>query len=719
MSFSALQKIVTYVLALLGLSALSFGGELPVGSLIFLGLGFVLSWFTEGPWFARPGWSRFWTLLLPAALAIQVLRGFFLEGGWLALAMEFAGLLTISRLANRRSAADYQQIAMLAFVQLIAATVLTTDLGYALLFVAFVIVTPWVLTFAHLRREIERNYPAQRDARGGTDLARVLASKRIVGAPFLLWTLLLSVPMLLMTLALFVIFPRVGLGMVSFGNSRGQHVAGFGDNIELGQFGVIRDDPTVVIRVTPDRPLSTAEEARYLRLRGTAFDHYDGRTWTRSSDAAVPMSRMNEYFALKRMSRPDDRVFRVILERLDEPVLFLPHGSVGVRIPHRGLPGGPRERLKLTRGHGFDLRYRGTDDIGLIYDAVVTSQLDELDVPVARDLDDERYLALPPGHEQVYALARELTENVDDPRHKAALLLTHLRDGGRFRYTTEMPDTGERAPLEYFLFESQKGHCEYFATALAIMLRAVGIPSRNVTGFVGGKFNPYGGYYGIRQSDAHSWVEALIPDRGWVTLDPTPATRMSMGPSDWLLRDLSAMVDAARAYWMTKVVGYDVRTQIRFLRELGAFMREIRWPSLGFQKAQRADEAPGRSAGDALHELPQRVVIGLGCVLALLFVWRALRKRARARGALSESARKAQALYRALERTLEKQGRARPSHVSPEAHARSLASAGFPAAAQVRELTEAYTQARYGGQELTRARLAELRARLSEIKRAA
>ena len=112
--------------------------------------------------------------------------------------------------------------------------------------------------------------------------------------------------------------------MVNFGTSRGQHLAGFGDNIELGQFGVIRSDPTVVIRLTPDRPLSLREEARYLRLRGTAFDRYDGRTWTRSSDAVVPMARLNEYFALKRMARPEDRRFKVILERITNPSCFCP-----------------------------------------------------------------------------------------------------------------------------------------------------------------------------------------------------------------------------------------------------------------------------------------------------------------------------------------------------------------------------------------------------------
>ena len=136
----------------------------------------------------------------------------------------------------------------------------------------------------HLRAEIERNYPVETELRGGTDLSRVLASRRILGPRFLLWTSLLSIPMLLMTLLLFVAFPRVGLGFIGRSSQRGQHVSGFGDNVRLGGFGLIRDDPTVVVRVSAGRPLTVVEQERVLRLRGTAFDHYDGQTWTRSAD---------------------------------------------------------------------------------------------------------------------------------------------------------------------------------------------------------------------------------------------------------------------------------------------------------------------------------------------------------------------------------------------------------------------------------------------------
>lgn len=720
MSFAALQKLVTYILAGLGLAALSFGGELSPLSLLVLGLGYVASIFCEPPLIARPSWARAWTWGVAVALALQILRGLLWEGGaWLALAMEFAGLLTVSRLCNRRSAADYQQIAMLAFIQLIAATVLTTDLGYAVLFVAFVVVTPWVLTFAHLRREIERNYPVESDARGGTDVGRVLASKRIVGLPFLLWTLLLSVPMLAMTLGLFVIFPRVGLGMVSFGNSRGQHVSGFGDNISLGNFGVIRDDPTVVVRVSSDRPLTPREEARYLRLRGTAFDHYDGRTWTRSQTEPVPMSPLSDYYPLKRLPRSDDRIFKVILERLDESVLFLPHGAVGVRIPLRGLPGSMRERVRVTRGHGFDLRYSSSDELGIVYDAIVSDDLAEFDVPVAHDMDDDRYLELPPRHERVIALARDLTKDLDTEVDKAATLLKYLRDGGRFKYSVEMPDTGDKVPLDVFLFEEKRGHCEYFATALAVMLRAVGIPARNVNGFVGGKYNRFGGYYAVTQSEAHSWVEARLSGRGWVTLDPTPALRGALGSSGWLLRDLNAVVDAMRAYWVTRVIGYDVRSQLRALRELRAFMRELSWPSLGSSREDRArGEKLGALSRDELGVLLGKLALGLTVALLGLVAVRAFRQRRR-HPELGESARRARQLYLELDRVLRDKGHPRPSHLTPEAHARALEQAGFPAASAVRELTEAYTRARYGRGVMDQAHLRALKRRLKEVRRAA
>ncbi|MEY4511808.1 MAG: hypothetical protein RLZZ450_3930 [Pseudomonadota bacterium] len=711
MSFSKLQKWVTYLLAALGLSTLTFGGEIPVIALLVLAAGFFASWFCEEPLLSRPWWSKSITVGIAVALAAQVVRGVF-TGGWLGLAMEFAGLLSISRLANRRTASDYQQIAILAFMQLIAATVLTTDLGYAGVFVAFAVVTPWVLTFAHLRREIERNYPAESDVTGGNDLKRVLASKRIVDVSFLLWTALLSVPMLLMTVTLFAFFPRIGLGMLNFGTQRGEHVSGFGSDIELGGFGLIRDDPTVVVRVTMSRQLAPEVARRLLRLRGTAFDLYDGRKWTRDKGETIHMSPLGEYYPLKRMERDGDLTLKLVLDRLDEPVVFVPNGSVGVRIPERGAPG-RRERMTITRGHGFDIRYASQDELGIVYEAVVSPDARESDTPVDRELDDNRYLGVPPGHERIAALARQLTQGDESPYQKTRRLERYLRNGGVYKYSLQLPDTQGKLPLDVFLFDAKRGHCEYFSSALAIMLRSIGIPARNVTGFAGGEYNSYGGYYAVRQADAHSWVEALLPGRGWVVLDPTPGSRDAFHPAS-VFGELRAMVDAMRAYWMTRVVGYDLRTQMRGLRDLRDFFKRFRLGRGERTADQGADVAKQRREGVSgtwpLLGASAILLVGVG-----FFVLRRRRRHGAARG-LSDGARLAQELYRELELTLAKQGNARPRHITPEAHARALVENGFAEARAVSELTEVYVRTRYGAHELPAQKLAELRQLLRKVK---
>src|SRR6202008_3744488 len=110
------------------------------------------------------------------------------------------------------------------------------------------------------------------------------------------------------------------------------------------------------------------------------------------------------------------------------------------------------------------------------------------------------------------------------------------------------------APLEDFLFVQRRGHCEYFATALAILLRTQGIPTRVVNGFFGGEWNEFGGYYAVRQGDAHAWVEGYFPEAGWVMFDPTPTAPLSRGG---IFGFFDRLYDAARIRWFTYVIDYD------------------------------------------------------------------------------------------------------------------------------------------------------------------
>jgi hypothetical protein len=112
--------------------------------------------------------------------------------------------------------------------------------------------------------------------------------------------------------------------------------------------------------------------------------------------------------------------------------------------------------------------------------------------------------------------------------------------------------------LANFLFERKQGHCEYFASSMAVMLRTLGIPSRIVNGFRTGEFNDLTGQYVIRARNAHSWVEAYFPGTGWVSFDPTPAGNV---PSRTGWSRMQLYVDAAASFWREWIINYDVSHQ--------------------------------------------------------------------------------------------------------------------------------------------------------------
>jgi hypothetical protein len=128
-----------------------------------------------------------------------------------------------------------------------------------------------------------------------------------------------------------------------------------------------------------------------------------------------------------------------------------------------------------------------------------------------------------------------------------------------YRYTLNLKGSPGHDPLAHFLFESRAGHCEYFASAMAVMLRTIGIPSREVNGFLPGEYNDLGGDYIVRASDAHSWVEAYFPGSGWVTFDPTPP-----GPDEYsgMFTRFNMYLDWMQLNWNEWVVNYDFSHQM-------------------------------------------------------------------------------------------------------------------------------------------------------------
>ena len=715
MSFAKLHKLVAYLLSGLGMIALSLGSELELEVLALIFAGYFGSIFAEGKLIERPGYARGWNLAVVAMFAVQCARAAAAEPT-LAMAIEFAAFLQISRLWNRRTAADYQQIAVLSFVHLIAATVLSASLSYALIFIGFVIATPWMLALSQLRREIEGNYPASvpNDERAQAAVRRVLASKRVVGASFLLNTALLALPLFAMTLTIFVVVPRVGQGFLNLQRSHGQRVAGFGREVELGGFGVIRDDPTVVLRVTPLPKVDERAPRMSLRMRGTSFDHYDGRRWTRSPSGPqlLPNVDREQYMIRRPAKRGEDLALQIILDHLDEPVVFLPYGTVSIQVPARIVHAQSIAR-NIVHTAGLDLRYDDPDELGLFYTAYVSRDPAEADLLPMSSEKRGRYLQLPKGHEKIRELAEKVRGDATTPQLAARRILEFLHSA-RFQYSLEQPEVpADVPPLDVFLFKAHRGHCEYFASAMAIMLRTLGIPSRNVTGFVGGRYNPYGGYYALRQGDAHSWVEAYIEGRGWVTFDPTPPSRAAVGLRQSLWADLQALIDAVRTRWMTSVVGYDLRTQVNMLRRLARFFASQ--GGNGSDSPATSDEV-GREALKTLGRYALVLVLVI-CAAIAFWRWRVRHKKKPSHRAVPPEVEQAVKLYRDLERALAHAGHARPVATTPVEHARRLYAVGFAGAGDVEHVTERYMQVRYGGSVLSAAELPQLRSAVARVRK--
>jgi transglutaminase-like putative cysteine protease len=451
-----------------------------------------------------------------------------------------------------------------------------------------------------------------------------------------------------------------------------------------------------------------------LRLRGTSFDHYDGKRWTRSPSQSQLLTTFDrENYTIRRpYDRDHDQRLQIVLDHLDEPVVFLPYGTVALRVPAR-LQHAQQVTRELTGGPGMDVRYEDPDELGLMYTAYISKTPGEADLPPLPSERRARYLQMPTKHERVAALAHDLTQGATSDLESAQRIVRYLQSG-RFKYSLQLPDVKDQQPLDAFLFEQKRGHCEYFASAMAILLRAIDIPARNVTGFVGGRYNPYGGYYALRQGDAHSWVEAYIDGRGWVTYDPTPPLRAELGPKINLWADLQAFMDALKTRWLTSVVGYDLRTQIGMLRKLSQlFSSSDKRDSAGNSQGQ-IDFGGLKRAGRLLVML----LMAAGFLALALYVYRRRAQPGKKERPLTPQVADAVRLYRELERALAAGGYGRPTGATPLEHAQSLEDSGYVCAAEVRQITESYMRVRYGGAALEEPERLQLRAAIGRVRKA-
>jgi transglutaminase-like putative cysteine protease len=429
----------------------------------------------------------------------------------------------------------------------VAVSPVTTSAVFLALFVVFVAAGTWLLMSRHLLGETESLTPP---------VPR--PSVAAMGRDLLTLSLLASVATLAVTTVLFLFIPRIGQAALPLRTQAGRIVAGFTEKVELGAFGEIEADTSIVMRVHLKEWMGGAgrpEALPSLRWRGIAFDQFDGRTWTVSKSTArltlrrqlpVPFPIHRYYggpvltqevylepigtemvFATPRVLRLQGRSDFVTIDDLGNLLVPVPAARLHYTVESEPEVGDPRRANLADARQPVDPRWHA------------------------------RFTQLPPIPSRITELAREVTAGSGD-RYEAARRLTAWLSR-ELTYTRVLERVTTLDPLEEFLFVRRSGNCEYFAAALAVMLRSLDIPARVVNGFQRGEWNPYGEYFIVRLRDAHSWVEVFVEGAGWVTLDPSPRGAVEP-PGGGVAAAL--WLDALRLSWYRYVINWSLHDQL-------------------------------------------------------------------------------------------------------------------------------------------------------------
>ncbi len=273
-------------------------------------------------------------------------------------------------------------------------------------------------------------------------------------------------------------------------------------------------------------------------LRGIVYSSYLGARWSRTAQDEPKPKR-----APPALDDGDD-VVEIRFVDSEPQRYFLPLDSGEVSIS---------SGIALVDRHGVVAPVAAQPAHRLQYRRTGTRSY-----PLARP--DEGDLQVPDGVLKLRREAFEWTRNATTPADAADAIMQHLQQD--YTYSLDFEYTSRHDVIVDFVRHKKVGHCEFFASAMAILLRLRGIPARLVGGYRVTEFNPVGGYYIVRERDAHAWVEVFLPEQGWTTFDPTPPSGIARNASTSVL---GGVVDAVGSAWASSLNWLDRRTWLEVL----------------------------------------------------------------------------------------------------------------------------------------------------------
>lgn len=517
--------------------------------------------------------------------------------------------LVMLRLFGPKGRRDFWILQGMGMLQVSLACVLTTGTIFAFLFSSYLFSLVWILKrYQATRGEVELS----------TNPLESRPSLRSMGLfPSIGWTLVLGV----FSVGIFLVTPRTDSAswnpLLRFGQIRnvgGAGVTGFAEQMNLNKTGEIElnEDIAMTVSVTDmnDKPYFGLPIDQ--RWRGAVLEHYDNGVWNRRvMRKPVPkvIQKKLPYFGPEQLilhyeltprkvgglfladpirfnySDPDARLPVVIDPPYQDMSFFYEQGSTvqySMAVSKIRQPIGYKQVVP-SRNQGE--RSVATLDNEFLGDLITPriGALEEWTLGVLSSIkEDPRYglqkVTFPKG-----SVREQGRPSIESTYREvvARALSSYLSQSGDFTYTLEIKRVNPNVdPVVDFLLNVKKGHCERYASGLVLMLRSLGIPSRVIKGFRGCNYSDNGSYV-IRNNQAHSWVEVLVPQLSsdgtfrqdkvsgrpifdWLTLDPTPDTELLENQKFSFLRMIAEWVDRAKAFWRDMIVDYNADQQAEF-----------------------------------------------------------------------------------------------------------------------------------------------------------
>jgi transglutaminase-like putative cysteine protease len=522
-------KLVTALIALTGSISLFLTGELNQ-LFIIPGLAMIPGYYRHIRGRRQsPGWVI--GSLSALALLIVIFDTAIVSGDFFIAVAHMTVIFQAIKSFDLKEPWDPLQVYFMSLLQLVMISELSLSIWVGAAFLAFLLMLLSAIVLTHFIKE--------------GSLRRVSIRRPI---------LFVSVTSLILTLIFFIAIPRFKGGVYGRKSSTAIMTVGFSDEVDFGSFGRVLENPAIVMRVE----LSGKKQPLYWR--GLSLDRFNGFSWRDSLKLRRSVWRRDDRYSISdTKGKGEYTEQKIILEPMDTDVIFGLGGISAVKT---------RER-RLSVDSSGSVFLRGKKKRRVSYTALSHPYL------WMSKGDISPYLQMPEGiSTRIASLSREVTVAVYEDIERVRIVERYLKDNYEYSLEVDSPPTGV-VPIEDFLFNSRKGFCEHYATAMVLMLRSLDIPARIVTGYAGGEVNSYGDYVILRQKNAHSWVEAVINGM-WVRFDPTPKASPRSTPV------VTLFMDSLRMKWLRYVVGFSSNDQIRILRSFT--MPVLRAPDMGIYR---------------------------------------------------------------------------------------------------------------------------------------